>query len=540
HSIAHDDLIERVASGEIDYSVVNECDLNDWEEYRIGIRRIFVLRNNVELVYVARREAGGLIGKLNRHLEELNITPPDDVKTFDLNDDTGNTADASTDDLDVIKKRGFIRMLTTNDFFTCHLHKGGIRGFEYELADRFAKDQNLAVVTIIPAEFEELPKLLAEGKGDFIAANFTMTPERVHAFKDLAFCAPYGEVTQILVGRPDADVSRLSDLAGKKIHARPGKNHFDTLRKMQLMGADFTIVPIKEDNSAFFALRQVSDGKIDFTVADDVQFQLAVNQGFRIKKLMTLSPRQSFAWVVRKNNPRLAAAVNKFFKKENKSTFFNLCKKRYYGAKEKQPESRIVAKNRLLVFSPYDDLFKKYGEIYHFLWYFLVAQAYKESRFNASLVNSIGAAGLMQVMPDTAKELGITNLTDPENGIAAGTKYMAKLREHFTDAATPRDVLCFTLAAYNAGLGHVLDARKLAKQQGLDPRVWFNHTEKALELLQYRKYSKQAKYGYCRSSETLPYVRDIMLQVLVYWEILETEKKRLSETEKGKNNKAKE
>ena len=122
----------------------------------------------------------------------------------------------------------------------------------------------------------------------------------------------------------------------------------------------------------------------------------------------------------------------------------------------------------------------------------------------------------MQVMPRTAKELGLTDLKDPETGVHAGVKYLQWVRERFEPELDVKDRMWFTLAAYNAGQGHVRDARRLARQKGWNDNRWFGHVEKAMLLLSKKEYSSKARHGYVRGSEPVKYVRDIRSRFFAY------------------------
>ncbi len=154
--------------------------------------------------------------------------------------------------------------------------------------------------------------------------------------------------------------------------------------------------------------------------------------------------------------------------------------------------------------SPYDDLFKKYGREVGIDWRLLAAQAFQESRFDPKVRSWAGAKGLMQLMPRTASEIGIRgDLHDPETGIRAGALYMRRLTDRYNPAMPLSERLWFALAAYNAGPGHVLDGRRIARQKGQDPNVWFGSVENTLPLLRQSAYARKARYGFCRCREAV-------------------------------------
>lgn len=509
-NIPNDMLMDLVAQGRIEYSVMDEGYIDSWMAYNSGIRKVCPLPEKGHHVFLAKTGSDKLISRLDAFLK----------KTAQDKDFANPVAD-----WDTIKKRGFIRVLTQNDAFCCYIRNGALVGFEYELVKHFAARNGLQISLVIPPKFADLTKWLAEGRGDLIAANFTMSEERAKQHPDLVFCAPYGGAVEYMVGRENEKAASIRDLDGRKIAVRKGNSYFNTLKNLQAQGAKFEIVLLPENLTTPRIITLVGKGKIDLTVADDVFIHLMQNNGVKVKKLFPVSEKHSYSWVVRKNNPKLASAVAEYFRKENRSAFFNLTSKKYYSPSNAKKAAPVTLNYGPGTLSCYDPIFKKYGDQYGFLWYFLAAQSYQESRFDVNATNRFGAQGLMQIMPRTAKELGFSDVIQPDNGIHAGTKYLSSLRNRFeSPEITSDNRLIFALASYNAGYGHIQDARKLALQRGLDPNVWRGNVEVALDLLSDPEFASKAKYGYCRSFETLRYVRNIMEHASGYERMLDAQR----------------
>jgi membrane-bound lytic murein transglycosylase F len=169
----------------------------------------------------------------------------------------------------------------------------------------------------------------------------------------------------------------------------------------------------------------------------------------------------------------------------------------------------------------YLPLIKKFGQEYGVDWVLVLAVMKQESRFDHEAVSYRGAYGLMQIMPLTqielAEKLGVEETTTPRNNIKAGIYHLKSLYSIFQHI--PReDRICLTLAAYNAGIGRVLDAQKIAFYMGNDPHRWTSIRE-ALPFLSRKNYTLHSRIwsdgcppsGYFHSPrQTVEYVDNII------------------------------
>ena len=412
-----------------------------------------------------------------------------------------------TDDLPGLKERRRLRMITRNNAMTYFIHRGRQVGFEYELIKEFADRHDLRLDIVIPDSHADLLSYLNEGKGDVVAAAMTITEERG---KQAAFTLPYNEVDELVVVRAEEDsIASLEDLAGRTVHVRASSSFYTTLMALADSIAGLQVVPLPDDLETEDILAGVEAGRYDITLCDSNLLDVELAYGRALKAAFSIKPTV-LGWAVRRDNPALLAALNQYVQEEKGGLFFNMMKKRYFKNKRTitraKDSLRVDLSGRL---SPYDELVKKYARQYGQDWRLITAQMYQESKFDPQATSWVGARGLMQIMPVTGRELGFTNLHDPEENIHAGVKYMSQLAKRFDPQIPIEERMRFALAAYNVGYGHVLDARRLAREKGLNPDQWFGHVEQAMRLLAKPAYYKRARYGFCRCGQPVHYVGNI-------------------------------
>jgi membrane-bound lytic murein transglycosylase F len=223
--------------------------------------------------------------------------------------------------------------------------------------------------------------------------------------------------------------------------------------------------------------------------------------------------KKDIAFATRVGNPKLLSAINAFVKRVDHGLEFNLA---YRRAFESAPDPSVPHGEVKGEVSPFDGIFQKYAPRYGFDWRLTAAQAYQESRFNPKAKSREGAVGLLQILPRTARGLGFSNLTDPEECTHAGIAYLAELMGQLEPDLALQQRVRFALAAYNVGLGHLSDARRLASEQGLDRNRWFGSVEKAMLELQKPINYRRARYGYARGSEPVKYVSQIQTRYEQY------------------------
>lgn len=446
-------------------------------------------------------------------------------------------------DFDDIKRSGTLRMITRYSSNTYFLHQGIEWGFEYELVNKFADEHDLALEVVVIGPDENPYDMLNSGKGDLIAANYTATEERK---KYVDFTRPYNIVDQVLVFSDDIEnpPQTIEEVAerGIPITVRRNSSYYYRMQDLRSKGLNLAIhlVPNTKDTESL--LFEISQNNFSATVADDNIFQASNKYMQGIQRGPTIAESDTIAWAIRKNSESLETKLNRFLydhfrfgkpgEAPKRSTFLNVLRKRYFeeGPQIAEYYNPGIQSDDSGIISPYDGLIKEVADSAGIDWLLIASIVAQETKFNPQSKSWAGAVGLMQVLPRYSEVTDEEQLYDVRTNLKEGIRIIKEHLQHYSYMDSTNQ-WSFALAAYNAGPGHIADARRLAIDHNKDPNKWENASDALLKLMQ-RKYYKDARYGFCRGIETVRYVQEIKNRYKTYENIL-TMTKRNQGLDKG-------
>ena len=430
-------------------------------------------------------------------------------------------------DLDAMVERRIVRVLVVPSktfYFNDH---GTPRGITYDTFQLVEKDLNKQVARdkkaarkhlkvkffFVPVGRGEIFSALRDGKGDIAAANLSITPQR-QALVD--FSVPVmKDVREVVLTGPGPSspkLATLDDLAGKEVFVRKSSSYYESLVALNARFAAAGKPPVKlkeapaelEDEDL---IEMLSAGLVPTLVVDEhvARFWKKVFPKIVIHDTIAVGTEGNIAWAVRKDSPKMkafvdgaAAAVTTGHLADERQWILTKYLKHLTHVKNAASEAQRKKFLSLV------DLFHKYGDRYDVNWLLMAAQGYQESRLDQKARSASGAIGVMQVLPSTAKDLNVGDITQTEPNINAGIKYMRFMIDQYygKEPMTNLDKALFAFAAYNAGPGRVAQLRREAARRGLDPNVWFHNVE----------YIAEEKIG----PETVTYVSNIYKYYVAY------------------------
>lgn len=408
--------------------------------------------------------------------------------------------------LQEIISRGELRISTLNSPLTYFNTKQGPGGLDYELAKRFANYLGVKLVVIPHQNINDLFDDLDDDDADLLAAGLIYNQERLSR----ARTGPaYYSVSQQLVYRLGTPRPKsFADIKGK-LAVASGSAHVSTLKQLKQDKYPDLAWESSSDLTSKELLERVADGKLDYTLGDSVTIALLQRIHPQLAVAFDVTDEEPVTWYLKRDgDDSLYAAMLDFYSQMVDDGTLARLEEKYLGhvGSFDYVDTKTFLSAIDSVLPNFRPLFEKHAN--EIDWKLLAAIAYQESHWNPQATSPTGVRGLMMLTRATADGLGVNDRLDPEESIQGGALYLQRLMAKVPDSVPEDERIWFSLAAYNMGWGHMLDARKLTKTQKGNPDSWVD-VKQRLPMLSQKRYYPQLTYGYARGREAYNYVENI-------------------------------
>ncbi|MGM0376569.1 MAG: transglycosylase SLT domain-containing protein [Bacteroidota bacterium] len=456
-----------------------------------------------------------------------------------------------TRDLGDIQEEGVLKAIMVYSGTSYFIYRGETLGYEYELLQRLTDYLDVELEIVLAHDINEVINMLNRGEGDIVAHALTVTQRRQQfvRFMDYLYLT-----RQVLVQRKPDNWRQMKmheiekeiitdpiELIGETVSVRRNSAYYSRLVNLQQeIGGEINIDTLPGNYSTQKAIKQVVDKEIDYTVSDNNVAELNSSYYPILHVETPVSFSQRVAWAVRKNSPELHQAMNEWVNKMRDNVDYYVIYNKYFKntrSFRQRITSDFFSENAGGI-SPYDSIVKKHARRIGWDWRLLSSVIYQESGFSPVKESWAGARGLMQLMPATARELGVTDVTNPSQNIRGGASYLNQMWNRWESIPDSVQRLKFTLASYNVGYSHVVDAQRLAEKYDANPKIWDDNVETYVLNLMYPEYynDEVVRYGYAMGQEPVNYVRQILRRYEHYEKLLPSEEMAEGEDSESEDN----
>lgn len=409
-----------------------------------------------------------------------------------------------------------LRVATLYSPTTYFIYRDEPMGYDYTLAADFARAKGMVLDLRVARSMTEAVALLDSGRVDLLACGVPVTSQMRGK---VVACGPELLTTQVLVQpkiKGEAAITDVTQLPGREVYVERGSKYEQRLRHLNdELGGGIDIRSVDSDSLIDEDLMQmVSDGRIPLTVVNRDVALLNATYYPDLDVSLEVSFPQRAAWGVAPQREWLADSIDAWMATADARRDNADLLKRYFEISKGRASAVSFDFSKGYI-SRFDNLFRTYAERIGWDWRLLAAQGWAESRFRPTARSWVGARGLMQIMPRTARgyRTPVSQLNNPETSIRVATRLLDDLdRQLKPYVPNDRERLKFVIGSYNVGIAHVLDAMRLSEKYGMNPQVWDDNVARALLMKSKPEYYNDpvVRYGYCRGSEPVGYVRQIM------------------------------
>jgi len=433
-----------------------------------------------------------------------------------------------------------LRVVLDYNSINYFIYKGEPKGFQYDLLMEFCADNNLKLTITVSNDLVRDIEGLVGDEYDLVAKNV------IAGFSSSAkvdYTLPFNNSKIVLVQRKDlvkkmvigkvgkqTFIGSRSGLIGKEVYVSSNSSFLSNIHKLNCDLENSIKVVADSAFDTGQLISQVALGRIDYTVCDEATGDFLKGYYPNLDFSTPIAFDQKYSWAVQKKSPEWKRFLDNWIENFKQTDRYDEIVEEYYAddAYElfDEREYNSFVGGRL---SEHDEVIKDVSRIFEFDWRLVTSIILKESKFDSNVTSHKGASGLMQLMPRTAKLFNVFDTSEPRENIRGGVAYLSWLDELFIPIIPNADErVKFVLAAYNAGIGHVMDARRLAMKYNHDPSVWEGNVENFLLKKSDPEFYNDpvVEHGYCRGSESLTFVDKVLDRYSHYVNIIPSDDKK--------------
>lgn len=385
------------------------------------------------------------------------------------------------------------------DYF---VYQGSVIGFQYDLLKQMSHDLKRPIRIDIESDPDKAFAESFTNKYDIVGMDYN---KKIFPPQYITQSEPHSYTYPVLLMRKG---TKWKEQEQHVIHV-PAKYTTELDLKILDNPEKWKLV-YEKDVTVEDLIGQLEDSTIDYMVCN---YNVAITL-LPFYTDLVAGPRlgNNFArtWILNSNKSKLNASINQWLKEfETTQRYLALCK-RYLSRHSPVIKQSFGTHHRNHI-SSYDKYLKQISRQYGVDWRFVSSIIFQESRFSSDVLGMGGSYGIMQMMPCTYRQYGMSSNAEVDEQIRVGVKHIASLYSNFSKTADSTDIYYFVAAAYNAGITHITDAQALCKKYGDNPRNW-EQVSGYLRLKSFKKYYSDpvVHSGYYPGKHTVQYVNEVM------------------------------
>lgn len=416
--------------------------------------------------------------------------------------------------IDAVRARGELVVALRDGPASYYSNAFGGAGFEHDLAQAFAHDLGVRLRVVDVASNEEALEAVADGDADLAGGMMLVSANEKHFSQSV----PVQQVSELVVCTAKPLPTKVAALVGRSLLIAEGSLHAEKLQALRAHIPELTWEEADEASDEGL-LAQVQQDASGCAVIDANAWAFHRHLYPKLQPALELPEATFSGWIFpRGGNASLREAANAWLARKHADGTVVTLRDRNFA--HLQSLTRVDGQHFYKALGSrlprYVGTFRHEADRNDLDWRLLAAVAYQESMWDPAAQSPTGVQGLMQLTLDTATQLGIDDRTDPMLSIRGGALYLRQIIDQLPTSIPAEDRTWMALAAYNAGIAHVLDARELTRKRGGNPDSW-EDVRKNLALLKQERWYSQTRYGYARgATQAIVYVR----QVRRYYDLL--------------------